>query len=73
MLPAPRYRTMVVPEDAAEGSRLYVPDVEPYEDALDHAVPIADVRRDWRCDGCGQKWTAVDVACGYCGTGREDV
>ena len=75
MLPAPRYRTLYVPEDAADGSRLSVPDmpVEAYVDAMNHAVRLSDgPAGDWRCDGCGQKWPGEDGACGYCGRERDD-
>lgn len=75
MLPSPAYREMFVPENADEGSRVFVPlpcEDEPYVDALDHAVRIEDVISAWRCDGCGQKWGGEDVNCGYCGLGRDD-
>lgn len=47
--------------------------VEEYEDALDHAVRLDEIRPAWRCDSCGQKWLGDDVACGFCGSARDDV
>lgn len=88
MLPSPAYREMWIPENADEGSRVFVPlpgelstprqeceepGGEPYEDALDFAVRIEDVKPTWHCDSCSTLNGHLEFACGYCGSVREDV
>ena len=75
MLPAARYREMLVEEDAGDGCRVFVPlpPDEPYEDVMDHALPMEATYPHWHCDGCGQRMSGLDFACGYCGVTREDM
>jgi len=66
-----RVRSMVVQEDA--GDDCTVSAAMPYEDALDFAVRLSDLRPRWICSECGTHHPGDWVACRYCGTVRDDV
>jgi hypothetical protein len=66
------WRRIEVTEDADLPCELSVP-TEAYEDAMEHAVRLDEIRPAWHCDDCGQKWPGDDCACGYCGRTRSDV
>ena len=68
---SPRYRTMVVRENADEAGELFVPDMpEVAYEATE--VDMSESWPAWTCD-CGTHNDGHRLNCAYCGIWREDI